>query len=99
MPNYAHSKKRNILLVIDNTFTPLILRPLLLGADVVMHSLTKYVNGNSDAMGGALVGKKEFLSALAHPSHGEVPLIGGVLHPPVAQEMANRFVYNRASCT
>jgi methionine-gamma-lyase len=89
----CHSKKRDILLVIDNTFTPLIMRPLLLGADVVMHSLTKYVNGNSDAMGGALVGKKAFMDALAHPSHGEAPLIGGVLHPPVAQEMANRFAY------
>ena len=89
----CHSRNREILLCIDNTFTPLVLQPLLLGADVVMHSLTKYVNGRSDAMGGALVGTKEFIDALTHPTLGEAPLIGAVLHPPVAQEMAERFYH------
>src|SRR3989344_2721804 len=87
----CHSKGKNILLVIDNTFTPLIVRPLTFGADVVMHSLTKYVNGRSDAMGGALVGKRSFIDTLRHPALGEAPLIGGVLDPKVAQEMAERF--------
>lgn len=89
----CHSKKRNILLAIDNTFGPLIVRPLLLGADVVMHSLTKFVNGMSKAMGGALVGTKTFIDALLHPTRGEAPLIGAVLHPPVAQEMAENFYH------
>ena len=50
------SKKANILLVVDNTFmTPYFQNPLLLGADVVVHSTTKYLNGHSDSVGGALM--------------------------------------------
>lgn len=50
------AKKRNILLVVDNTFmTPYYQRPLELGADIVLHSTTKYLNGHSDLIGGALM--------------------------------------------
>ncbi|WP_374597765.1 cystathionine gamma-synthase [Brevundimonas sp.] len=52
----AIAKSRDILLVVDNTFaTPFSQQPLALGADVVMHSATKYLNGHSDIIGGALV--------------------------------------------
>ncbi len=48
--------KHHILLVVDNTFsTPYFQRPLDLGADIVLHSTTKYINGHSDVIGGALV--------------------------------------------
>jgi methionine-gamma-lyase len=87
----CHTKERNILFVVDNTFTPLVIRPLTLGADVVMHSLTKYVSGRSDMMGGALIGSKALMQSIVHPGTGEASLIGGMLHPPVAQEMAERF--------
>jgi cystathionine gamma-lyase len=59
------SKKANVLLVVDNTFmTPYFQKPLLLGADVVVHSTTKYLNGHSDSVGGALMlsDKKIYLS-------------------------------------
>jgi cystathionine gamma-lyase len=50
------SKKANMLLVVDNTFmTPYFQNPLLLGADMVVHSTTKYLNGHSDSVGGALM--------------------------------------------
>jgi cystathionine gamma-lyase len=50
------AKSRDILLVVDNTFaTPFSQQPLSLGADIVMHSATKYLNGHSDIIGGALV--------------------------------------------
>lgn len=50
------AKKHNVLVAIDNTFmTPYFQRPLVLGADIVMHSLTKYMNGHSDVCMGALV--------------------------------------------
>ncbi|XP_045462655.1 putative cystathionine gamma-lyase 2 [Harmonia axyridis] len=50
------AKRYKVMFVIDNTFlTPYYQRPLLLGADVVMHSLTKYMNGHSDIIMGALV--------------------------------------------
>jgi cystathionine gamma-synthase len=52
--------KRNIRLICDNTFaTPLLQNPLELGADLVMHSTTKYIGGHSDVLGGILVTKKK----------------------------------------
>ena len=52
----AMTRARGIKLVVDNTFmTPYFQRPLALGADVVLHSVTKYLNGHSDLVGGALV--------------------------------------------
>ncbi len=51
------TKARRKLLVVDNTFaTPYLQRPLELGADLVLHSLTKYLGGHSDVVGGALIG-------------------------------------------
>ncbi len=51
------------LLVVDNTFaTPMLQRPLELGADIVLHSVTKYLNGHSDMVGGALVVKDDELA-------------------------------------
>lgn len=50
------SKKHNILLAVDNTFeTPYLQQPLALGADIVMHSATKYLGGHSDVVMGALI--------------------------------------------
>jgi cystathionine gamma-lyase len=50
------ARRRKILLAVDNTFaTPALTRPLELGADIVMHSATKYIGGHSDLLGGALV--------------------------------------------
>jgi cystathionine gamma-lyase len=52
----AVCKKRGVLLAVDNTFlTPYFQRPLELGADIVAHSMTKYLNGHSDVVGGALI--------------------------------------------
>ena len=51
------SKENNLLLVVDNTFmSPYYQRPLELGADLVMHSTTKYINGHSDVIGGVVIG-------------------------------------------
>jgi len=52
----AEAKKRGILTVVDNTFmSPYFQRPLELGADIVVHSTTKFINGHSDIVGGAVV--------------------------------------------
>jgi cystathionine gamma-lyase len=51
-----------VLMVVDNTFaTPYLQRPLELGADLVLHSLTKYLGGHSDVVGGALIGNDDGL--------------------------------------
>ncbi len=56
------SRRRNCLFGIDSTFTtPALLRPLELGADIVMHSATKYLGGHSDCLAGVLVAKDEEL--------------------------------------
>ncbi|GLV58758.1 cystathionine gamma-synthase [Dictyobacter sp. S3.2.2.5] len=58
--------RRNILVVVDNTFSsPYFQQPLELGADIVLHSTTKYINGHSDVVGGAVVFKdKEVYEAV-----------------------------------
>jgi cystathionine gamma-lyase len=60
-------KRKGVMFAVDNTFmTPYFQRPLALGADVVAHSLTKYLNGHSDVVGGALICKdKGLLDRLA----------------------------------
>ena len=66
--------------VVDNTFaTPLLQRPLALGADIVMHSTTKYFGGHSDVLGGALVFARDdaFAKQVAHRLH----VTGAVLAP------------------
>ena len=54
------AKKRDALVVVDNTFlSPVFQKPILLGADIVVHSTTKYINGHSDVVGGAVIAKDE----------------------------------------
>jgi cystathionine gamma-synthase len=74
------AKAAGVLLACDNTFaTPVLQRPLALGADLVMHSTTKYFGGHSDVMGGALVFKHRdaFHDAVAHRRH----ITGGIISP------------------
>jgi cystathionine gamma-lyase len=57
------AQARGLLFVVDNTFaTPVLQRPLELGADIVLHSTTKYLNGHSDMIGGALVTRRDDLA-------------------------------------
>ncbi|MDT0196513.1 aminotransferase class I/II-fold pyridoxal phosphate-dependent enzyme [Arthrobacter sp. AB6] len=68
-----------VLLTIDATFTPApFYRPLEDGADLVIHSLTKYINGHGDAMGGVVVGRSELVQ---HIKHEAVVDAGGVISP------------------
>ena len=56
-------KEKDVLLVVDNTFaTPYLQQPLALGADIVVHSVTKYLGGHSDVVGGALITSSSDLS-------------------------------------
>ncbi len=59
----ALAKNRDLLFVVDNTFaTPVFQRPLVFGADVVLHSTTKYLNGHSDMVGGVVVTTRDDLA-------------------------------------
>ncbi|MEX0272795.1 MAG: aminotransferase class I/II-fold pyridoxal phosphate-dependent enzyme [Flavobacteriaceae bacterium] len=73
------AKKYGIPLVVDNTFSPLAIRPAQLGADIVVHSLTKFINGTSDAVAGAVCGSKDFCLALKDVNDGAGMLLGSTL--------------------
>jgi methionine-gamma-lyase len=72
----ALAKKHNLKLVVDNTFSPLSISPAKLGADVVIHSLTKFINGSSDTMGGVVCGSSEFVTSLKSVIDGASMLLG-----------------------
>ena len=75
----ALARRRGLLLAVDSTFaTPVATRPLALGADFVVHSLTKYIGGHGDAVGGAVLGSR---AALAPLRHGELVHCGGCISP------------------
>ncbi len=68
-------------LVVDNTFTPLIVAPAQLGADVVVYSMTKFVNGKNDCVAGAICGTVDFINSLIDVNDGTAMLLGPVLDP------------------
>ncbi len=70
----AHSK--NIKLVVDNTFTPMIFSPKRLGADIVVYSLTKFINGKNDMVGGAILASTEMINSMLDLNDGTVMLLG-----------------------
>ena len=74
-------------LVVDNTFSPMILSPLRLGADIVIHSLTKYINGTSDGVGGCVIGDHDFISALNDVNAGMSMLLGPTMDAQRAASM------------
>ncbi|MGN1203012.1 MAG: trans-sulfuration enzyme family protein [Eubacterium sp.] len=71
--------KNGALLSVDNTFaSPYNQRPIELGADFTVESLTKYINGHGDAMGGAIIGKKKYLDIIRAQSQVN---LGGTISP------------------
>ncbi len=70
------AKKHHIKLLVDNTFSPLSVSPAKFGADVVLHSLTKFINGSSDTMGGVMCGTQEFINELRSVNDGASMLMG-----------------------
>ena len=76
----AHSYNKDIKVICDNTFaTPYLQRPLELGADVVLHSATKYLNGHGDVIAGFLCGKEELMNEVRF--FGLKDMTGAVLGP------------------
>jgi methionine-gamma-lyase len=73
------AREHGVRLVVDNTFSPMILSPLRLGADVVVHSMTKFINGTSDCMAGCVVSSCDFIHRLSDINSGPSMLLGPVL--------------------
>ena len=73
------ARKHDLLLIVDNTFlTPYLQRPIELGADIVLHSATKYIGGHNDVLAGLVVAKGEKLCEQLGANHNA---IGAVLSP------------------
>jgi len=72
----AIAKRHHIKLVVDNTFSPLSVAPAKMGADIVIHSLTKYINGSSDTVGGVTCASREFIDSLKNVNSGASMLLG-----------------------
>lgn len=70
------AKKHNLQLVVDNTFSPLSISPAQLGANIVIHSLTKFINGSSDTMGGVICGTTDFINSQKSVIDGASMLLG-----------------------
>jgi len=75
----ALAKKHKLPLVVDNTFAPLSIPAAQLGADIVIHSLTKFINGISDCVAGAVCGTTEFCLSLKDVNNGAGMLLGSTL--------------------
>ncbi len=73
------SKFHKTTFVVDNTFSPLMLQPAKFGADIIIHSLTKFINGSSDAVAGAVCASTEFINNLKDVNTGLAMLLGQTL--------------------
>ncbi|MDM8531366.1 aminotransferase class I/II-fold pyridoxal phosphate-dependent enzyme [Anaerolineales bacterium HSG25] len=73
------ANQHEIKLVIDNTFSPMIISPLRLGAHIVVHSMTKFINGTSDCVAGSICSSAEFIQQLTDVNSGATMLLGPVL--------------------
>ena len=73
--------RNNALLMVDNTFTPMIMSPARLGADIVVYSMTKFINGKNDCVAGAICGSRQFIDDLSNVNNGTAMLLGPVLDP------------------
>lgn len=73
--------ENGIKLLVDNTFTPLIISPFRLGADIVVYSMTKFINGKNDCVAGAICASAEFVNDISNVNDGTAMLLGPVLDP------------------
>mgnify|MGYP001490085633 CR=1 FL=1 len=73
------AKKHNLKLIVDNTFSPLSVTPAKLGADIVIHSITKFINGTSDTIAGVVCSSKDFINELKDINDGAFMLLGSTM--------------------
>ncbi len=82
LPELAKMTRNNgTKLVVDNTFTPMIFSPFKLGADIVVYSMTKFINGKNDCVAGAICASQEFINDISDVNTGTAMLLGPVLDP------------------
>jgi len=83
----AHGLK----LIVDNTFAPMVVSPARLGAHIVVHSMTKYINGAADLLAGCVCCSREFGHSLYDLQEGSAMLLGPTMDPRVAFDIIQRL--------
>ena len=80
IPNLSNiANTNNLKLIVDNTFSPIFITPIQLGAHIVIHSLTKFINGTSDCVAGCVCSTHDFIAKLMDINSGAAMLLGPVL--------------------
>ncbi|XP_051114804.1 methionine gamma-lyase-like [Andrographis paniculata] len=85
----AHDK--GVTAVVDNTFAPMVVSPARLGADVVIHSISKYISGGADVIAGAVCGRAGLVNSMMDMQQGALMLLGPTMNPKVAFEISERL--------
>ncbi|XP_016433225.1 methionine gamma-lyase [Nicotiana tabacum] len=85
----AHEK--GVTVVVDNTFAPMVLSPARLGADVVVHSISKYISGGADVIAGAVCGPASLVNSMMDLRQGALMLLGPTMNAKVAFELSERL--------
>ncbi|KAI3938776.1 hypothetical protein MKW98_011928 [Papaver atlanticum] len=85
----AHDK--GVMVVVDNTFAPMVLSPARLGADVVVHSISKYISGGADIIAGAICGPVSVVNSMMDLHQGALMLLGPTMNAKVAFELSERI--------
>jgi methionine-gamma-lyase len=85
------ARERDLTLAVDNTFTPMVVSPAMLGAHVVIHSLTKFINGASDLIAGTVCASKAFVHKLMDLHTGRIMLLGPTMDSRVAFDIIQRL--------
>jgi len=75
------ANEHGIKLVVDNTFSPMIIAPHKLGAHIVVYSMTKFINGKNDLVAGAICADSKFINDLVNVNNGTAMLLGPALDP------------------
>ncbi|KAJ3682152.1 hypothetical protein LUZ60_014725 [Juncus effusus] len=87
----AVAREKGVKLVVDNTFTPMVVSPARLGADVVVHSVTKFINGGADIIAGAICGPASLVNSMMDLQNGALMLLGPTMNAKIAFEISERL--------
>ncbi|KAK8658292.1 hypothetical protein V6N13_036500 [Hibiscus sabdariffa] len=85
----GHEKGTTV--VVDNTFAPMVLSPARLGADVVIHSISKFISGGADVIAGAVCGPASLVNSMMDLHQGALMLLGPTMNAKVAFELSERI--------
>ncbi|KAI4326780.1 hypothetical protein L6164_019316 [Bauhinia variegata] len=85
------ARDKGVTLVVDNTFAPMVLSPARLGADVVIHSISKFISGGADIIAGAVCGPAKLVNSMMDMHQGALMLLGPTMNPKVAFELSERI--------